>query len=108
MTIEARAFGGYYFAGWNDGVTEERREVTVTSDSTFTAMFKTNVGVGEVEEETARIIVRNGRVIVEGVDCKHVQIYDLSGRRHDVEGQLPAGVYLVCIDGRIMKKVVVM
>ena len=108
VTIEARAFGGYYFAGWNDGVTEERREVTVTSDSTFTAMFKTNVGVGEVEEETARIIVRNGRVIVEGVDCKHVQIYDLSGRRHDVEGQLPAGVYLVCIDGRIMKKVVVM
>ena len=108
VTIEARAFGGYYFAGWNDGVTEERREVTVTSDSTFTAEFKTNVGVGEVEEETARIIVRNGRVIVEGVDCKHVQIYDLSGRRHDVEGQLPAGVYLVCIDGRIMKKVVVM
>lgn len=108
VTIEARAFGGYYFAGWNDGVTEERREVTVTSDSTFTAVFKTNVGVGEVEEETARIIVRNGRVIVEGVDCKHVQIYDLSGRRHDVEGQLPAGVYLVCIDGRIMKKVVVM
>ena len=108
VTIEARAFGGYYFAGWNDGVTEERREVTVTSDSTFTAMFKTNVGVEDVEEETARIIVRNGRVIVEGVDCKHAQIYDLSGRRHDVEGQLPAGVYLVCIDGRIMKKVVVM
>ncbi len=38
-TIEAKPNKGYYFVGWDDGITDNPRVITVTHDSTFTAIF---------------------------------------------------------------------
>ena len=100
-------FGGYRFAGWDDGVLEEQRTVTVTADATYTALFESNVGIEEVAAEGYKVSIRNGRIVVEGVAEEEVQIYDLSGRRHLIGEQLPAGAYLVRIGNQIVKKVVV-
>ena len=108
VTIEARAFGGYRFVGWDDGVQDEQRTVTVTADATYTALFEANVGIEDVEGETYRVYVQHGHIVVEGIETKRVQIYDLTGRRHSTAEQLPTGVYVVRIDNRITKRVVVM
>ncbi|MCR5445779.1 MAG: hypothetical protein K6E96_08930, partial [Bacteroidales bacterium] len=108
VTIEARAFGGYRFAGWSDGVMEEQRVVTVTEDATYTALFEQNTGVDDVEVATYKVYAINGRIVVEGVENKRVQVYDLTGRKHSLGEQLPTGVYLVRIDNVITKKVVVL
>ena len=108
VTIEARAFGGYRFVGWDDGVQDEQRMVTVTADATYTALFEANLGIEDVEGETYRVYVQHGHIVVEGIEIKRVQIYDLTGRRHSTAEQLPTGVYVVRIDNRITKRVVVM
>ena len=108
VTIEARAFGGYRFVGWDDGVQDEQRTVTVTADATYTALFEANVGIEDVEGETYRVYVQHGHIVVKGIETKRVQIYDLTGRRHSTAEQLPTGVYVVRIDNRITKRVVVM
>ena len=41
-TLNAVANTGYHFSKWNDGVTTESREVTVTSELSFTAEFEIN------------------------------------------------------------------
>ncbi len=40
ITLTATAAAGYLFVGWQDGVTENPRTVTVTADTTFTATFE--------------------------------------------------------------------
>ena len=46
ISIEATAFSGYRFTGWNDGNTENPRTVVVTGDATYTAYFD-NLGTTE-------------------------------------------------------------
>ena len=46
ISIEATAFSGYRFTGWNDGSTENPRTVVVTGDATYTAYFD-NLGTTE-------------------------------------------------------------
>ena len=41
-TLTATAAAGYRFAHWNDGSTDNPREVTVTADTTYTAHFEAN------------------------------------------------------------------
>lgn len=107
VTIEARAFGGYRFIGWNDGVMDEQRTVTVTADATYTAIFEQNAGIEDVENASYKVYVSNGHIVVEGVEEKRVQVYDLTGRKHSLSEQLPTGVYMVRIDNKVTKKVVV-
>ncbi len=40
VTIQASANEGYYFAKWNDGNTDNPRNIIIKSDTTFTAQFK--------------------------------------------------------------------
>lgn len=108
VTIEARAFGGYHFLGWNDGVMDEQRTVTVTADATYTALFEQNTGIDDVENMLEYIYVQDGHIIVKGVENDRVQIYDLTGRKRRNDERLPAGVYMVRIDNMVTKKVVVL
>ena len=41
-TISATANYGYHFAQWSDGVTDNPRTITLTQDTTLTAMFEPN------------------------------------------------------------------
>jgi hypothetical protein len=108
VTIEARAFGGYHFLGWNDGVMDEQRTVTVTADATYTALFEQNTGIDDVENMLEYIYVQDRHIIVKGVENDRIQIYDLTGRKHRNDERLPAGVYMVRIDNMVTKKVVVL
>lgn len=40
--LEASANNGYYFVNWNDGVTTARRQITVTGNASYTAVFAAN------------------------------------------------------------------
>lgn len=108
VTLEARAFGGYRFIGWDDGVQDEQRTVTVIADATFTALFEQNTGIDDVENMLEYIYVQNRHIIVRGIENSRVQIFDITGRKHRNEEKLPTGVYLVRIDNIITKKVVVL
>jgi hypothetical protein len=108
VTIEARAFGGYRFLGWNDGVMDEHRKVTVTENASYTALFEQKTGIEDVEATSYKVYVSNGHIAVEGVEDKRVQVYDLTGRKHPLSEQLPTGVYLVRIDNAVTQKVVVL
>jgi hypothetical protein len=108
VTIEARAFGGYRFLGWGDGVMDEQRNVIVTADASYTVLFEPNTGIEDVDAATYKVYVSNGHIAVEGVEDKRVQIYDLAGRKHTTKERLPMGVYMVRIGNVVTKKVVVM
>ena len=43
VTIEAVPNNGYHFTHWNDGVTDNPRTFTLTSDTTFTAYFEEDI-----------------------------------------------------------------
>ena len=107
-TIEARAFGGYRFTGWSDGDTAAKRNITVIDDISLTATFAPNVGISDVVKPDYNVYVQYGHIIVEGVDKERVRIFDITGRPYSHEDHLPAGVYLVHIDGTVTKKVVVL
>lgn len=98
VPIEARAFGGYRFICWNDGVQDEQRTVTVTADATYTAIFEQNTGIDDVEAAWYKVYAIDGRIVVEGVEQERVQIFDVIGRKHRNDEQLPKGVYLVKVD----------
>lgn len=45
ITISATANSGYYFIGWNDGNAENPRNITVTQNATYKALFSQDVVV---------------------------------------------------------------
>ncbi len=108
VTIEARAFGGYRFAGWSDGDTTAKRTITVIDDISLTATFAPNVGISDVVKPDYNVYVHYGHIIIKGVDKERVRIFDITGRPYSHEDHLPAGIYLVHIDGTVTKKVVVL
>ncbi|MBQ6068174.1 MAG: T9SS type A sorting domain-containing protein [Bacteroidales bacterium] len=48
-TLTARAWGANVFARWDDGDTSNPRQVEVTQDTVFTALFSNPEGIGEVQ-----------------------------------------------------------
>ena len=63
ITLEALPNPGYVFDGWNDGIPDNPREITVVSDSTFVANFS----IGEYLIETAVTPVGLGYVTGAGM-----------------------------------------
>ena len=66
-----------------------------------------SVGIDDPEMENINVYTLGGRIVVEGADGEIVRIYDITGRCVR-NGNLPAGVYLVKIGDRSLRKVVVM
>ena len=129
-TLTARAFGANIFAQWDDGSTENPRQVVVTQDTTFTAMFRNPEGVEVVQGSGLYMRIEpnptEGKVNVSlsaplGCEVK-LTLQDAAG--HEVmtapmpAGQtsvglslthLPAGVYYVTLhhpDGIVTQKIV--
>ena len=80
-TIAAFPNSGYLFDKWQDNVTDNPRQVTVTGDMTFVAFFK-STGVGENE---GRLLVlypnpANDYIRIEGLEANsEVKIYNTMG-----------------------------
>ena len=104
-TLTATANEGYRFVIWNDGNTDNPREVTLTSDTAFTAIFAA-IDESSLSEdvEVAKIGVypnpTSGKVVFDKA-VERVEVIDLVGKTIQTYenaseiniGALPAGVY---------------
>ena len=126
-TLTATANEGYVFISWNDGNTDNPREVTLTSDTAFTAIFAA-IDESSLSEdvEVAKIGVYpnpiSGFVTVEfealqehsllriaDLGGRIVKTFDLSAGTESVRldlRDLPSGVYTLMI-GNTTKKLIV-
>lgn len=79
-TITAMADSGYYFYGWSDGDTSAMRQVTITSDTTFSAVFY-RVGIDGIDDDDFNVHVAGTTIHVEGAAGRMVRVYDAVGRQ---------------------------
>ena len=115
VTIEATPTGMYVFEKWNDDVEDNPRTITVTSDTTFTAIFSVHDGIERLEFSDANLYpnptTSKLTVDVEG----QVSLCDIQGRELMTAcgptvldlGDLPSGIYLLHCKGsvqRVMKQ----
>lgn len=119
LTLYAVPFEGVYFSHWEDGVTYNPRSVTITSDTTFMALFTTDPNVSINTTNTAQIKINTlGKSII--VFCNttkgEIVLYDIMGRtlsiKDNKDGEVAfsvekAGVYFVQVGNYPAKKVVV-
>ena len=124
--LTATANEGYRFLTWNDGNMENPRTVTVTSDTTFMAIF-TASGSSSLQEVNAREFALYPNPAKSFVTLEFealqentlLQILDINGRRvrtldlkAGIEtlridlGDLPKGVYTIML-GNVTKKLIV-
>ena len=114
VTLIAGAYEGYAFDAWNDGVTDNPRQVLVTSDTAFTAIFRDvedTVGIMRPGAEgfTLRPNPAHGTVQIQlptSAKGGLLTLCDLTGRELEVRtvtattmewdvSALPAGAYLI-------------
>ena len=98
-SISATAYPGYKFTQWNDGNTANPRNVTISADQNFTAIFEklsNPTAVSEVSNTTAVTVV-NGQILVNGEAPAFV--VTVSGQKI-ANANLKTGVYFVVMDGK--------
>ena len=114
-TLTATPKEGYHFVKWSDENTENPRTYYVKGDKMLRAIFaEGEAGIEDVAEADVVLYMEGHRLFVRGVDGRKVNVYDALGRSvyqaenyHDIAISLPAaGVYVVQIDNRTMRKVV--
>ena len=103
VEICALPLGEGRFAGWNDGVTDNPRRVTVTRDISYTAFFE-QLSIVSPDAAGWKVGTEGREVVVAGAKGLRVAVYDAAGRlvtASDRVGEslrltLPAaGVYVV-------------
>lgn len=111
VTLHAVAFEGYSFTGWNDSNTENPREIMVSSDAEYIAIFMSNQAIASIDDKKVfvypnptsdRIDVvldgSNKEAIIEIIDiCGRTVVYTKSNAEKttiDVS-KLPEGSYLI-------------
>ena len=122
--MTATANEGYSFVIWNDGNSENPRTVTITSDTTFMAIFSPAVSLQEVNARKFALYPNPAkRFVTLEFDALQentlLQILDLNGRKvrtFDLKagqetlrieiGNLPEGVYTIML-GNTAKKLIV-
>ncbi|MDR1562755.1 MAG: leucine-rich repeat protein, partial [Dysgonamonadaceae bacterium] len=118
VTISATANPGYRFVKWDDDDTQNPRTITVTQDTTYTAIFDVNTNIQQTSDNGISIypnpVTESFRI--NGITAPtEVIITDLSGRivlqqtteggEYVAAGNLPNGVYLVRVNGKTLKVV---
>lgn len=102
-TLTAIPSNGYQFVQWNDGNTENPREITVSTNTTFVASFeKISTSINGVVLENA-ITISNNQILVNGEAPAFV--VTVSGQKI-ANANLKAGVYFVVAEGETVKVVV--
>ena len=122
--LTATANEGYSFLTWSDGNTENPRTVTITSDTTFMAIFSPASSLQEVNAREFALYPNPAKSFVtlefEALEENTLlQILDINGRRvrtFDLKagqetlriylGDLPKGVYTIML-GNMTKKLIV-
>lgn len=106
---------GGRFLGWDDGATDNPRQVTITGDRTLTALFD-RVGIDAAVWAEWSVSVEGTSLSVSCPEGRTVTLYDISGRAMasarsttaPLLFSLPSkGVYVISVDGAGARKVVV-
>lgn len=118
--LVAVACPGYRFVDWSDGETSAERDYVLTEDFVkLVAHFvedTTPVSIHPIDADGIRIYSSNGRVAVRGAEGSSVRVYDLAGRLVATVNNATAetlltvpgkGLYLVRMDGKPARKVIV-
>ena len=113
--IAAIPADGYYFKKWNDGTTDNPKEVLVDHDIVLAAFFD---GTGVDENGFTMVDLypnpAKDKIRIEGLEGEHeIQIYNVYGmliKTLSIDGndeidieELSAGLYIIRIDGHTMK-----
>jgi len=83
--LKASPYLGYVFEKWSDGNTDNPRTAVITSDTSFTAIFKSEVAVEEVSENNNCMLYPNPVHTIVNIDngevaMQELLLYDVSGR----------------------------
>lgn len=118
-TVELKAIpnSGYEFSQWilvrsNGNSTryyDNPHTFNIYSNDYFIVFFtSTNNGMGNVENGELNVSVASGIIHVDGCDQCQVKVFDTKGRYvGDGSVALPAGAYMVQVNGKTTRKVVV-
>ena len=115
-TLLARPFPGFSFREWSDGNTNAERSILVDRNITLQAIFYNTVGIDQAESEGITVLTNGQDITINGVEGRHVSLYDIMGRRiasqsaatNTLNLRVPAtGIYMLHIDGSAARKIVV-
>ena len=115
-TITAMADSGYYFYGWSDGDTSAMRQITITSDTAFSAVFY-RVGIDDVDADDVKVYATGTTIHVEGAAGRQVRVFDAVGRQVATTTAVTddhsmtvgaTGLYLVQVGNKPARRVMVM
>lgn len=113
--IIAQANPGYHFVRWDNGVTSQEYDLTLSCDSTITAIFSETSNIIDVAASQVSISAVGGKIIVSNAEGQHIDIIDAVGRviatRHNAlqteQFEMPSGFYIVRVGHWPLSKVVV-
>ena len=118
ISISADALPNHVFVAWNDGNTENPRNITVEQDSTFTAFFQVIDGINEANLPNVNVFSHENVIVVVNAEGYSVEIFDMSGRLIVSESRISSsesnytiyapGIYLVKVGENMVKKVTVL
>ena len=83
IQLIATPANGYRFDGWNDGNTDNPRNITVTANATYIATFVSSEGIDDVETATITIVPNPARkyAVVSGLKAgTEVSVVDVNGK----------------------------
>ena len=109
-TVTATPSEGCHFVRWNNGVETNPYTFTVYSDVNLIANFERTTSIGDVIADDYTVVSQNLDLFIHGAEGLDITVCDIMGRtvysstRYD--GQPIGGVYLLRIDNRITKKIV--
>lgn len=106
VTIMASPNNGYRFSHWQDNDTQNPRTIVVTGSATYTAYFEPTQGIEYISGDDIRVYVEDGRILVDGAEDEVIRVFDVIGRIVHNDA-LPAGIYMIKIGNRPVRKVVV-
>jgi hypothetical protein len=110
VTLTAIPNDGYHFLRWDDNNHEYTRNIIVNEDKNFIAYFELDDNTESIEnvsESDIHIYSHDGHIIVEGVDSKLVNVFNITGRIVHNEA-LPNGIYLVKVGNRPALKIIIL
>lgn len=118
--IEAMPYQGFVFQNWNDGMTDNPRDIVILSDTLFVAQFAVDstLTIEKIEYCGDLVVVAKGRSIKMTYTCpESFQVYDIVGKCYyrSASKEVDAccivpqnGVYVVVLGNGLVKKTIVM
>lgn len=113
-TVTATPSEGCRFVRWNNGVETNPYTFSVYSDVNLIANFERTTSIGDVFADDYTVVSQNLDLFIYGAEGLDITVCDIMGRtvysstRYDGQpiGLPTTGVYLLRIDNRITKKIV--